>query len=230
MRQIKPRAWFYGYLILATVFLAILAFFANHYLYLPGDLSIARSVQSFRPPWFDFLMRAVSWPGYPPQVYVWSFAIPVVLFLLRRRWEAVMQLFATVGVGIFGYAIKFLVDRPRPTTEFVRIIHSGLEGGKMSFPAGHVEAYVAIFGFLFFLSWSLLPKRSWWRRVQLFFYSFMIFLIGISRIYSGEHWPSDALGGYLVGSIWLAITVEIYFWGGRKNWPLLKKLTDHERI
>ena len=42
--------------------------------------------------------------------------------------------------------------------------------------------------------------------------SLPIVTIGLARIYEGAHWPSDVLGGYLIGGIWLGLTIEIYRW------------------
>jgi undecaprenyl-diphosphatase len=40
-----------------------------------------------------------------------------------------------------------------------------------------------------------------------------IALIGMSRIYLGEHWFSDVVGAYLLGSIALVIMIFFYRWG-----------------
>jgi undecaprenyl-diphosphatase len=38
-------------------------------------------------------------------------------------------------------------------------------------------------------------------------------MMGLSRIYQGQHWFSDVMGAYLLGSLWLALTIWIYRWG-----------------
>jgi hypothetical protein len=43
--------------------------------------------------------------------------------------------------------------------------------------------------------------------------SALIILIGISRIYLGQHWASDVLGAYLLGSLTLVAIIQLYRWG-----------------
>jgi membrane-associated phospholipid phosphatase len=41
----------------------------------------------------------------------------------------------------------------------------------------------------------------------------MVALIGVSRIFEGQHWASDVLAAYLLGSVWLSGSIAIYRWG-----------------
>ena len=41
----------------------------------------------------------------------------------------------------------------------------------------------------------------------------LVVLIGASRIYLGQHWASDVLGAYLLGSLTLVAYIQIYLWG-----------------
>jgi undecaprenyl-diphosphatase len=54
----------------------------------------------------------------------------------------------------------------------------------------------------------------------------MVAMIGASRIYVGQHWASDVVGAYLLGSVWLALSVLIYRWGKPRffvNQPVAKE-------
>jgi undecaprenyl-diphosphatase len=62
---------------------------------------------------------------------------------------------------------------------------------------------------LFFLSYVLL-KPGLLRRGSLIVLALLIALVGISRVYLGAHWPSDVLGAYLAGGVWLMVMIEIY--------------------
>lgn len=199
------------YFVLATIALGALSFYVHNNPIPAIDLATSRIVQSYSAGWYDLLMRYVGMPGYPPQVYVLVFWIILVLWFTHLRWEAVMEVFATVGIGVVGLIIKTLVNRPRPTPDLVHVITS-LDAGKLSYPAGHVESFMAIIGFLWFLSF-VLCKNQWVRTITLLYFGEMLALIGISRVYTGEHWLTDAIGGYLLGSLWLILTIYIYEWG-----------------
>ena len=72
--------------------------------------------------------------------------------------------------------------------------------------------FTAFFGFMMFLAYTLL-KHSWWRTLLLVLLGAMVALIGLSRIYVGQHWASDVLAAYLLGSVWLAMSIFVYRWG-----------------
>ena len=69
--------------------------------------------------------------------------------------------------------------------------------------------FTAFFGFLLFLAYTLL-KHSWWRTLLIVILGGMVGLIGLSRIYEGQHWASDVLAAYLLGSVWLTMSVYVY--------------------
>ncbi|HZQ05816.1 MAG TPA: phosphatase PAP2 family protein [Anaerolineae bacterium] len=197
---------------IAIVAIGVLAFAAHTTPYWDFDLSIAHALQSIQAPWFDALMHGVGIPGYPPQVYVWLAVVLLGLWFTGRRWEAVSLLFVTIGIGALGLAIKIPVDRPRPSPQLIQVANPALDGGKYSFPAGHVEVFVAIFGFFIYLIYKASP-RQWWHYVLVVLFAVMILGIGPSRIYVGEHWFSDVVGAYIVGAVWLWVSIRFYEWG-----------------
>jgi undecaprenyl-diphosphatase len=44
----------------------------------------------------------------------------------------------------------------------------------------------------------------------------LIALIGMSRIYLGQHWASDVLGAYLLGTLTLVVNIWFYRWGKKR--------------
>ena len=204
---------FQGYLIGAVVVFLILAVLAHTVAYFTFDVTITREVQEFQAGWFDGLMRALSWIGFAPQVYVISFVILLFLYASGLKWETVIALASVVSISVLGLIIKLVVDRPRPSADLVNVISQLRD---YSFPSGHVLYFTSFFGFLVFLAYTLL-KHSWWRTLLLVILGGMVAFIGLSRIYEGQHWASDVLAAYLLGSVWLTLSVYVYRWGKPSN-------------
>jgi membrane-associated phospholipid phosphatase len=210
----KPtRHWrariFQIYLVVATVAFGILAVLASLFNYFPIDLSITQGVQTINAVWFANLMWAVSYPGYAPQSFVLLGVVILLLFFIGLRWEAITALIAAAGATGLGTLIKLVVHRPRPGTDLVHVVQ---QLNDPSFPSGHVLLYTAFFGFLIFLAYSLL-KPSWGRTLIIVILGSLVALVGLSRIYLGDHWASDVTGAYLLGSLWLAVSIAVYGWG-----------------
>jgi undecaprenyl-diphosphatase len=155
--------------------------------------------------------------GFYPQVVIWVAAVILVLWLLGYRWEAASTLFAAAGNAGLETVVKRWVVRPRPDPDLVHVMRN-LDGLQESFPAGHVMANVAIMGFLIYLLWTF-ARPSALRTLTILFLSSQIVLIGVSRIYEGEHWFTDVLGGYLLGVLLLAATCAFYHWGRARFSP-----------
>jgi len=186
---------------------AVLAYFAHAYAYFAWDRAVAHRLQSLRAPALDVLMYAVSYIGYGVIPYAIAAATFLVFLVLRLRSEAFGLLLSTAGSGLLNRAVKMLIARPRPAAPDVNVFRA--HGGQ-SFPSGHVTFYVCYFGFLFFVAYALLPARTPARRVALTFCVLMIALVGLSRVYLGAHWPSDTIGAYFLGGLWLAFSLYMY--------------------
>lgn len=200
---------FQGVLLAAIAGFSFLAVLVSTSAYFPIDVAITRTLQSNRSIGLEIFMQAISWPGWPIQSIGLVAATAAILYLFGLHWEAVMSLITAGGVEALNYLVKVVIARPRPTSNLVTVFQTV---GSFSFPSGHVMFYAAYFGFLFYLFFTLL-RHSWRRTSLLILYGTFILLIGASRIYLGEHWASDVLGAYLLGSLALAGAVAVYRWG-----------------
>lgn len=173
------------------------------------DLQITRSIQLIHFPSFALLMDVVSWAGFGPQVTIITGLIVLLIYALGLQWEAVMAIIAALFSAAINVLVKDLIGRPRPTADLVNVV-ARLQD--YSFPSGHVMYYLGFLGFIGFLVFSLL-KPSLKRSLLLVIIGIPVVLIGVSRIYLGEHWASDVLGSYLLGSLTLVAIIQFYRWG-----------------
>ena len=176
------------------------------------DLKITRAIQLINFPTFAPLMSLVSWPGFGPQNMIIAGLVILLIYGFGLRWEAVMAFVAAVFSTAINLLVKDLIQRPRPTSKVVTVIDTL---NSYSFPSGHVMFYLGFFGFIWFLAFSLL-KPSLKRSLLLVFFGGLVVLVGVSRIYLGEHWASDVLGSYLLGSLTQVAIIQFYLWGKKR--------------
>jgi undecaprenyl-diphosphatase len=171
-----------------------------------GDIRITRFIQRFDDPYFHNLMAAVSWPGYLGRQWIVALCVVALLLRFRLRIEAACLLAGAISSWLLVNAIKLIVERPRPSPNLIVVFERPIT---WSFPSGHVASYMAFYGFLFYLVYSLMSPSPL-RYTLLIVCGAMMGLVGVSRVYLGAHWASDVFGGYCFGFFWLALTIYVY--------------------
>lgn len=152
-------------------------------------------------------------------VVVWIVLLLASAFLwtTHHRYSVLMLWAAYVGGSVINLTLKAIFQRPRPQLFEWRTPSAG----HSSFPSGHSMTAVAVFATLAYLIVRLQPTRAL-RRLTLLLAAVVILLIGLSRLYLGVHYPSDVLGGFVVGFAWatfcaLGIEAVRYFRGRRPS-------------
>ena len=196
-------------LLIITAAFAVLTFLVKTTPSFPLDLQITLGIQSINIPVFGGLITAVSWLGFSPQSVIITALIILLILGFGLQWEALAALIAALlSIGI-NVLVKDLIQRPRPAAALVHVLATLND---YSFPSGHVMFYTGFYGFIVFLSFTLL-KPSLKRTLLLVFFGLLVLLVGVSRIYVGEHWASDVLGAYLLGTLTLVAFIQLYRWG-----------------
>jgi membrane-associated phospholipid phosphatase len=193
--------------ILALLALAGLAVAAHAHAVLPGDLPLTRELQESRSPVVFWLFSLISAIGFAVPSAIIEILAVLTLWLLRLRLESIF-LVLTLLADLLGGVLKIVVGRHRPTSDLVHVVQ---QIQQPSFPSGHTLHYTVFYGFLFFVIATNF-KSSWPRNSALVICALLVLLVGPSRVYLGEHWPTDVLGGYLVGALCLAPLIAGYLW------------------
>ncbi len=129
-------------------------------------------------------------------------ALPVAviasgLLAAGRRGGLVAPLWLTLlGAEATTYALKYLVDRPRPPPL------AGLAAISPSFPSAHATVAMALYGFLGLAIAAGLPGR---RTAVLAAAAAVILAIGATRLVLSLHYLSDVAAGYAIGGAWLCV-------------------------
>ncbi len=165
------------------------------------DQGVNNLFQSLRTPWVDRFFVAVTELGGAFVNISVSAAIFLLLMTSRCKRAGVFWAVATLGGIASVQLLKILLQLPRPIEVYRGVSLYG-------FPSGHTTMAVVIYGFLALL---LSRRRPVFVRGALFLGAFIISgLIATSRLYLGVHWLSDVLGGFLLGSAWVALLGLFY--------------------
>jgi len=137
-------------------------------------------------------------------------AIALVAFVTARlvfkKWrEPLFVACAVAGEVAIFVATTLLVHRARPN-----VPHLDKAPPTSSFPSGHTAASVALWGAIAVLVVRYAAHVAW-RRVAIAAAVLIPIIVACSRLYRGMHFPTDVLGGALLGFAWLRASTRLFF-------------------
>jgi undecaprenyl-diphosphatase len=124
---------------------------------------------------------------------------------LAFRWFRPFLLFviAMAGQAALHHGGKWLIARPRPSA---LINYRTAEG--FSFPSGHALSALCMYGLIAWIVTRQIETPAVKVGIAIFAIV-LIFLIGLSRVYIGIHYPSDVLAGFLGAAIWTGSIISV---------------------
>ena len=123
--------------------------------------------------------------------------LALLLFKKTRRVGMAVLVGLLIGFLITNLTLKPMISRPRPWLDVEGLVNLVGESAYRSFPSGHSTS---AFAFAFAVWYG--TKKKWFKWLAMI----VAILMGLSRLYVGVHYPTDIVGGILVGwfSGWLA--------------------------
>jgi undecaprenyl-diphosphatase len=179
------------------------------------DIAGRNAVHAYAAPWLTLVMRGASLAG--GGWGLWPVGVAVAVWLARagRGRDAALFGIAVVGANLVSESMKLFFHRPRPVPWFGYPLPT-----TYSFPSGH-----AFVSFCFCLCLAEIAidhgvgngrppagKAAMWSAAL-----GCTLTIGLSRVYLGVHYPSDVLGGYAAGIVWITlIRMTHHWWRGNR--------------
>ena len=147
---------------------------------------------------FSDLVGLINTVGNLP-IWIALTAVIAVGVALARGLRAAFLVGLSLLSDVVALAVKIVVERQRPETAATEHFFGA---DSFAFPSGHVVRAVALVAVL---AWILAPPPI---RLRLALVSAVLAgtVMGYARVAIGVHWPTDALGGALLGTAWFAIT------------------------
>jgi membrane-associated phospholipid phosphatase len=124
--------------------------------------------------------------------------MPLVYWCINRRAGARLFMLLLFSACL-NEGAKLLADQPRPFNydpRVIKFVHEDSGG----LPSGHTQSAVVVWGYLAYC----FKKKPLWLLA-----GFLILAIPLSRIYLGAHFPSDLLGGYVLGALVLFLFLRL---------------------
>ncbi len=169
-------------------------------------------IQKIRTVFLDHFFKAVSALGTD---FFYMLVLPLLYWCVEKR-HALRLFYLLMFSSWLNSVSKDAMKQPRPyhLDPTVKVGHTGGPG----LPSGHAQGSLVVWGFL-----ALWVRKRWFT----FFCIFIIMIIAFSRMYLGVHFPTDILGGWLLGLLLLlpfhalADRIEAKVSGLSMTWKIL---------
>jgi undecaprenyl-diphosphatase len=165
-----------------------------------------------RGPGWTALMEAVSSPVTSTVIPAAALTATLAMSLAARAWRPLATVvLATGGAATSGVVLKALVRRARPPVGTML----GVPETGWGFPSNHTLVTAALAGAVVLVVWRATPRRGA-RVTALAAGVAAAALMGLSRLYVGDHWLTDVLAAYAVaGAVVAAVAwVTGRYWAG----------------
>jgi undecaprenyl-diphosphatase len=167
------------------------------------DHGVALWFHAHLTPTFVSVLRGITEFGSSEWIAV-VLLVAVLFFVFKRWWPSlVMTVVAIPGGMLLNEWIKILVHRHRPFVDGWFVDWSGY-----SFASGHTIGATLLYGQIALFMIPVIKNRR--GRILIFSAAtFIVALVGFSRIALGAHYLTDVLGGIFFGMMWLTLCLLI---------------------
>ena len=160
------------------------------------DVAILQWLHAHQSKPLTALMVEMTYLGTGTVVIVVVGVAALFLWHTEHKHSARLLLAATIGNILLNGVLKLVYHRARPT-----VFEWQTAAVSSSFPSGHAMSATVVYGTVAYLLVRL-QKHDWAKALTLVTAVLLILLICLTRLYLGVHYPSDVIGGIIVGLAW----------------------------
>ena len=138
-----------------------------------------------------------------------QFLVPANLLLIfyflliqNQNWFSIRILTIALSSLVLMLLLKYLFQRKRPLSPLLKAAKG------LSFPSGHAIMSVTFYGMLLYILLHTVDIE-WLKYLLTIVLVLLILLIGYSRVYLRVHYASDVLAGFIIGILWLWISLAV---------------------
>lgn len=138
-----------------------------------------------------------------------QFLVPANLLLIfyfllirNQNWFSIRILTIALSSLVLMLLLKYLFQRKRPLSPLLKAAKG------LSFPSGHAIMSVTFYGLLLYILLHTVDIE-WLKYLLTIVLVLLILLIGYSRVYLRVHYASDVLAGFIIGILWLWISLAV---------------------
>lgn len=151
------------------------------------------------PGWIESSLYDLTALGSPIVLTLVVAAVVGYLLLQRRRRTAIAVAVTCISGELLDSAMKLAFNRPRPT-----VVPPLREVWSTSFPSGHAMESAIVYLTLGAMLMRIADRRA--TKVYCLAVAALVSaLVGVSRVWLGVHYPTDVIGGWMIGFVWASI-------------------------
>lgn len=151
------------------------------------------------PPWVEGALEDLTALGGPTVTWLVMLSLTGYL-LLQTKYRTALFVFATAASGdLVNHAIKGVFSRARPT-----VVPHLRDAFSTSFPSGHSMESAIVYLTLAAMLMRIVDGRAT-KAYCLGLAVLITGLVGVSRVFLGVHYPTDVIGGWIIGLFWASL-------------------------
>lgn len=151
------------------------------------------------PPWTADVLEDLTALGGPTVTWLVMLSLTGYL-LLQTKYRTALFVFVTAASGdLVNHAIKGVFSRARPT-----VVPHLRDAFSTSFPSGHSMESAIVYLTLAAMLMRIVEGRVT-KAYCLGLAVLVTFLVGVSRVFLGVHYPTDVIGGWIIGLFWASL-------------------------